>query len=243
MPGQAKILEYWRARRDENRRLVDSGTERLRWLRVIYVRVFDFLLAQYGNDAEAPTAASIDSSDQESASSRTSQHRTSRLYVAADVGEGLPKTAAQIRSTLKSVHAANDWAEQPGPLTDGLQPGSWIVVQTYRRRRAVELFCYRLRSAGIDYRCHRRARSTIVEVRMCDYNHASQLLVRARPGADRILPFTVYVWSGIFLGLVYGGFCGVICVRLFDAPLWLFGVFSVAGVGIGVFLARIRFKE
>ena len=62
MPDHGQLVAYWRSRLIVSQEQYQTGSPHLRWLRRVYIRVYRFLLSQYGEareGAESPPFASI----------------------------------------------------------------------------------------------------------------------------------------------------------------------------------------
>lgn len=189
MLKRAQLVSRWQSKLDENRRLFLDGSPRLRWLRHMQIRLFRFLVSNYGGD-ELTTQGK----------SSTSESPNTELDNATGINFGLtdltcdregspPKSNVAIRATLKSLHGANDESAERGPLVHGLGKSDWIIVETYRHRGDVCDYCERLRQHHIRFRysTSQNGKRFMISVQMCDKDRAESLLVARRQTAPQEL--------------------------------------------------------
>ena len=109
MPIEGPLTEQWLTKLRESQRQLEDGSERLQWVRRVYIRVYRFLLGQYGKRG-------CDLHDNER-SKATSVGLTDNL----DVLSGKPpKSETEIRAALNSVHASIDRDDLAGQAAVGL---------------------------------------------------------------------------------------------------------------------------
>ncbi len=122
------LVERWNSRLAENELLLRTGSQQMRWLRRMYVRIYRFLVSVYGSD---DNTVSLSEDHWEDA---RDEHVSHMPFVDNTTDQdGLrPKSAARIRAALKKVHAANNQAAAPGPLRE-ISKEDWVTVATWSR--------------------------------------------------------------------------------------------------------------
>jgi hypothetical protein len=170
MTTRLELIQCWQTELAENERLLSSGSPRVRWLRQIRVRLFRFLLACYGGgewhgDVSEATA---DASQDQSAA-------RAPLIDLAHAAGAPPKSAEQIRATLKAVHAVNPGLDRPGPLMCGLHEQDWIVIESFRRAADARRLRRELFAHAIASRQFQRKRTWYVLVHVGDLDNARRL--------------------------------------------------------------------
>lgn len=216
MSDRSDLAAYWRSRLAASEEQCLHGSPHLSWLRRMYIRIYRFLLSQYGE--MQPTTASADNPP--SAAAPLVDH--------TDHHGRPPKAPGKIQAILKDIHVANDRLDKPGPLVKGVPAGEWIVVATRRDRRWPHRSAGWLRRNGIPARVVGHGRSAVVEVRS-DAVTAIRLLdaggesLRVRPGGSDKYPAAVA--HPIVGGGVVGGCFGMI-FGFFIMPVFAFMLFD-----------------
>ena len=142
----------------------------------MYVRIYRFLLSQYGQDVSNQDD-SLNPHTVTNSESEVERHDSIRPadWEARLAGKP-PKTGELMRDKLKSLHAANERDEQPGPLIAGLNKSSWIAVQSFRKPADAYYYCFVLRIHDVQRKVRRHGRVTIIEVQLRDKAIAEELL-------------------------------------------------------------------
>lgn len=222
------IATSWAERLQECERLLARPPSRLTWLRRAYVRMYRFLLAQYGD------RATLDGPE------------SSMPFI--DATESLSGKAARTRGeilhTLKQIHAA-----VPGIAAGDLQEDTedaWIVVVTKTRRQDLPAMARLMKDQGIPARILKIGGQPTLQVPMAWRHEAFALLPtlhippwQVRRPAPATLP--TLPWRAFSLILVV--FCLVSTIFLLDmlpALRWwevaglIVGMEVVLGLAIGV---------
>lgn len=175
MSGREQLIRDWWDRLAQSEAEMESASLHRRWIKRIYVRLFRFLLAVYGRGdwtaGETPESAG----DGETSADDSPQTHMELIDLRTDTGGAPPKSVAQIRHTLKTVHNAVS-EKQIGPHAHGLDPEDWIVVASRRDGVILPRFGEVLYLAGVPWRCRRLGRDTVMEVRLFHEEEALDLL-------------------------------------------------------------------
>jgi len=170
MSTKQPLTEQWRSKLRESQQQLEDGSDRLRWVRRVYIRVYHFLMRKYGSrecdlhDCVESKATFVALSDNPT-----------------ELAGKPPKSDADIRTALKSVKASNDRVDEGGPLRKGLGKLDWVALETYRNRSDVENCNQRLQGAKIECQIQRRGKDTIVFVRLRDVSEAREVAPRRTP--------------------------------------------------------------
>jgi hypothetical protein len=217
MASRSQLVEGWRLRLAENRRLLTEGAPRRRWIRQIYIHIYAFLVSCYGGEDWR--------ADQEREG--TSEGQPTRMeFVDHTLGEkgAQPKSAERIRATLDAVHAACDSPPASGELSDGLRYEDWIAVASESGLLSPDRCVRLLKRHGLVARKVRRGDDVIVEVYAGQRSKAMKLLEDHEP-ALKIVPRSRQR-SRRAIGVVGGGVAG-----------------AFLGIPVGLLLAGILDKE
>jgi hypothetical protein len=210
MSDWPQLLTHWRTRLADSQNEYAHGSPHLQWLRRAYIRVYRFLLSQYG------------STSSEDMPSRSVEEATEEPFLAPaslmplvdntpDHRGRPPKTVGRIQNVLKGIHNANDRDDEPGPLAQGLPGTVWLTVAA-RRERWIPEKCVRfLQQRGIPARKTARSDDVVVEVARRDFEAAAHLLHEARPYLTErkppsrpMLRLSFGALSGAFVGMATG---------------------------------------
>jgi hypothetical protein len=176
MSGREQLIRDWRDRLAQSEAELECASPNRRWIKRIYVRLYRFLLAMYGRgDWTADDTLSL-TDGTETPDDDSHQSHMELIDLRTEIGGAPPKSVAQIRQTLKTVHAAAEPTEQIGPHAKGLQPEDWIVAASQRDGVVLQRFAEALNLAGVPCRRRRLGRDTVVEVRLFHQEEASELL-------------------------------------------------------------------
>ena len=172
MTTSAETIRRWKAELEINERLLKTGSKRFRWLRSLYVRVYQFLLSRYDDEGLPARTQVTDSGpdDDDHASAMpfvdlTSDHR------------GLQARSPQsLRYVLEQVHS-----NQPAPVSadtsdhNWSRTAEWVVVATSQdyRLSSCEIV---LKDRGIKFRRSACRFYQGLEVRFEDRNVAFAVL-------------------------------------------------------------------
>jgi hypothetical protein len=221
---------------------LDRVSPHRRWIKRIYVRLLRFLLAVYGrgdwtaDETQAPTDGA------ETVEDDSHEAHAELVDLRTETGGTPPKSVAEIRRALKTVHAAGS-AQHSGPHAEGLQPEDWIVVASRRDGVVLRRFAEALYLAGIPCRRRRLGRDGVIEVRFVHEEEALELLQnlgssvresscqrrarRSRPLAAAVAALTC---------LLVGGLLPVLAFVTSDAP---HGVVRVNDLLVMVFIGLL----
>jgi len=215
MASRSQLVDGWRVRLAENRRLLTAGAPRRRWIRQIYVRVYRFLISVYGaEDWQAGEERKETSEDQ----------RSRMEFVDHTLGTkgAQPKPAERIRATLDAVHAACDTPPASGELSDGLRYRDWVAVASESGHLSADRCIRMLRRHGLVARKVYRGDDVIVEVYAGQRSEAMKLLedrrsdVRSVQGSrQRSHPLMVPLRGGI-MGVLLGVQVGLLLAAILD---------------------------
>ncbi len=250
MVSRSQLVESWRARLVENQRMLTEGSPRRRWIRKIYVRVYDFLISCYGGeDWQA---------DEEREGSDEGQPSRMEFADYTQGAEGVrPKSTERIRATLNAVHAACDAPPAAGELSGGLSYRDWIAVASESGLLSPDRCVRLLESHGLVARKVTRGDDVIVEVYAGQRSDAMELLEDHRPklrvvrrsrqrhrhGSRRSISVLGGGAAGAFFGIPVGLIIAGILDSQFDLRLSptgghiLWAAFTIAwaiSIGIGV---------
>jgi hypothetical protein len=252
MSDRPQLLTFWRTRLAANQNEIARGSPHLQWLRRAYIRVYRFLLSQYG-EVQENAAAHFDSDCDDIAGVPVITDTSNMPLVdnTPDHRGRPPKTIGKIQNVLKGIHNANDRDDEPGPLAQGLPGTIWLTVAA-RRERWIPEKCVRfLQQRGIPARKAARSDDVVVEVARKDFQAAAYLLHAARPYLIATKSPLRPVWRLSF-GALSGGFVGMITGSMFalfylyhggDAAtaVAIFVLGSLAGFFLGVILGFASF--
>lgn len=258
MPDRAQLVAYWRTRLNASQEQVRAGSPHLRWLRRMYIRVYQFLLSQYGeqehgeyergNHEYGGPAFNVGDAQGEAADLAEAPSRMPLVDNTPDHFGQPPKAPGKIQAVLKDIHNANDRLDKPGPLKQGLPPGAWLAVAS-RRERWIPAACLKhLHRHGVCARVASLGDDLVVEVLAQDFAAACALLRKARPWlmyakqsrAERHpwLLFLLCTFTGLGLGFVAGAFLAAVTTaqggETKPMPM-IWGLFILSGLLSGVF--------
>jgi hypothetical protein len=225
MAGREQLVRRWQEGLAQNESEFLHGPTQRRWIKRIYVRVYRFLLAVYGGadwttDATGPAVSDDELNSDEFNSDEPRGEPMPLVDLRQQEGGQPPKSVAQIRRTLKTVHAAGE-SLAVGPQTSGLGPEDWIVAASQRDGVDTARFAGVLRLREIPYRRRGRGSEAVVEVRYVNHEEALDVLqiLGSRARLTRGYCCAGWLkWSGAILGAWFGGMIGGTC------PLILMGV-------------------
>jgi hypothetical protein len=156
MVVSANTIERWKEQLASNERLLTSESDRFKWIRKLYVRLYQFLLNRYGDDAEHCVVYAATYHDGNPGSSMpfvdlTSDHR------------GLQARSPEaLRYALEKIHS-----HQPQPAKSGIHSSStaneFIVVATSQTLRISSCEIV-LRISQIPFRKRRHGPDEVLEV-------------------------------------------------------------------------------
>jgi hypothetical protein len=175
MSTRAELVARWESQLLTSEARFESAPPRLRWLWKMRARLYRFLLLCYGDTAwTAPVE--LEHSDPRASGQRP------LIDNRADAVGLSPKSAERIRSTLKSVRAANDRADAPGPYADGRFHCEWIRLATFNDKAESVPLIGELQNAGLSFRRQSVSwRYVAVEVQRCDFDEGLDYVQRVRP--------------------------------------------------------------
>ena len=140
------------------------------WLARTRMRLYSFLLTCYGEGQWRTDARPAEDERTSFVVDTTGQH----------VQEKPVRSAGQIQSVLKTVANAQDDPHAPGPLRDGLDPNSWIIVAAAGSGFSIDRCQYLFRTAGIVSRVGFQGRDKVLKVPATSRRQAFELLDRNR---------------------------------------------------------------
>ena len=165
MTPHTTLADSWRSRLAAAERQIALDPTYRRWLPGIYVRVYRYLLACYGD--APPIEVTVDRT-----ADRMEFHDETR-----DVDGAAPKPVENIRATLSAIHEARGEGVPSGPLADGgLQENDWITVAAASSHVAPNGCVRLLRQRGLRARKIRQGDDTIIVVPVAQRERAFRLL-------------------------------------------------------------------
>lgn len=214
MSTRAELISDWQTHLTAAEQSAGCASS-LRWLIAARVRLYRFLLSLYGDGGwNADSLAEPRSA-------------AGGAAVVIDSLEALPfygkpaKTAGKIQSVLKSVANANDAPPPAGPLVEGLEPGSWMLVATTFDRTTARIHVDWLRKHAIEARFAAKGYRFSVEVPAAYYREALPLMRNRRIAYPKV--FLAHRESK-FLAIViyYVVITGAVgpCIGLFAMLAW-----------------------
>lgn len=177
MPVTQTTLQHWKNQLANNQQLLNSKANRFRWLRALYVRIYQFLISQYGTkpestntDVEQETAAAVSHMPFEDL---TLDHR------------GLqPRSTQSLRYVLEQIHTHQAGGNLPTvdsthtTVDSKFEGNPWIIVATGKELLIPE--CEQvLREQGIEFRRRGYGRKRILEVSFEQRNAAFNALLKS----------------------------------------------------------------
>jgi hypothetical protein len=217
MSDWPQLVAYWRTRLEENQSECAHGSTHLQWLRRAYIRVYRFLLSQYGEPKvnDAPQRPPAGEQGQQPFPTAAVEASCMALVDNTPDHRGRPpKSVGKIQNVLKGIHCANPRDDEPGPLAHGLPSAVWLTVAS-RRERWIPAECVRfLQQRGIPARRAVRGDDVVVEVARKDFESASHLLHGARPYLTDKNP-AMRPGLHLLLGALAGGFVGMTAGSMF----------------------------
>jgi hypothetical protein len=171
MNGRQHIVEEWKGKLATTSSLTENATERFAWVRVIYARVYRFLVARYGDgDWRADCEPQSASNHQAASDDRMAFVQNTRDFA------GLPpKSTARIRSTLDLISENTPHTSSPRN-TCKVKGDSWIIVTARRRSKVARNVWQELIESGIEARLESRTTDTAINVRHKDFEAALRIL-------------------------------------------------------------------
>jgi hypothetical protein len=199
MSDRSEVVASWRSRLSASEEQLAHGSPHLQWLRRMYIRVYRFLLSQYGEASDSPPVSETPVS-------------LMPLVDNTDRHGRPPKQPGKIQAILKDIHVANERLDKPGPLAKGMAPGSWLVVASRREKWIPGRCLNALRENGIPARLTRSGGDVAVEVEAKDLESASRILHHARRDltyARKPPPLLVLALIATIVGAGFGAFAGL----------------------------------
>ena len=155
-----QLISNWRQQLAQAQ-TADTNSPRDAWLRRTQVRLFRFMLANYGHQRWRPLEG--DSLLEEKANAQPAVETI--VAAAADLDGKPARSDGEIRCVLDSVATAHSPAAYaPGPLAGGLDPDSWVIVAAASSKLKVGRCAELLRAAGLNARTSWRGDDHMVEV-------------------------------------------------------------------------------
>jgi hypothetical protein len=170
-----QLVEQWRVRLAAAQLRLDEGRPRP-WLARAYVRVFKFLLSQYGSSGSEMGAIGTRLSET-LPDAETAHDRSAMRFEAVrpELAGKPPRRREAIRSVLEAVQARVPHAEQ-GPLSGGLRPGDPIVVASFYHPGLAAGLRELLKGHGIETQSKRFRRQTQVIICARDLEHSKPIV-------------------------------------------------------------------
>ena len=168
MTTREELLDYWQERLTESQR---AGGQGFAWTDRLRVKLYRFLIAMYGKSDWAGKESDVDN--------ELGRTKHSELMVAdlQELNEGkAPRTRAQILKSLQSMQGLSDELAPRGPLQNGLEPDSPIVVAANRKRVKAERLARYLEMEHIPLQLRYSGSLWQIFVRQCDAAKAAALL-------------------------------------------------------------------
>jgi hypothetical protein len=192
---------------------------RVAWLQRTQVRLFRFMLANYGHQRWRPQGG--DSLPNEKAAVQPAAETI--VPAAAELGGKPARSDGEIRLVLTAVADAQEpAAHQPGPLAAGLDPDSWVIVAAASSKLKIGRCCELLRVAGLRARTAYRGDDHMLEVPARERQQAFAIIeenrrrIHAPPGTPRTQPIPLW--------------CRFAAVAIIST--WVTGVLAVMTLGL-----------
>jgi hypothetical protein len=176
MVTREQLISRWRDRLADCEAEVAHASVQRRWLKLMYVRVFRFLLARYGSANWTAAGTGRETATTEDGNVDDHRPPVKLADLRSDTHGTPPKSVARIRQTLETIHDTSGASATTGPRGQGLSSDDWIVVASRRDGVAVPTYAAALRRAGLRCRRRRLGRDAVVEVRYKDEEEALMLL-------------------------------------------------------------------
>lgn len=181
-----------------------AASPRLAWLARMKVRLYRFLLACYGgSDWQPPPAI------EPAARDKSSNQAVFDSASAAELAGKPARSGIQIRSVLTSVAKAQDDPHAPGPLAEGLDHDSWVVVAAASSKLKMGQSLRLLQAAGLHPRACYRGDDQMIEVPACERHEAFEVIEQNRhrvhlpPETPRTQP--IPLWCRLAAGAIVSG--------------------------------------
>ncbi|QDU30145.1 hypothetical protein ETAA8_52640 [Anatilimnocola aggregata] len=141
MTTRDELLEQWQDGLAEADRASERGVT---WSDRLRIKLYRFLLSMYGQSTWPGEPSDVDNEQGRARSTLT-------VDKPPDHGLGkAPRTRAEILAGLRNVKGLSEELAPPGPLQQGLEPDSPVVVAANRKRAKIEPLVRHLRSLGVE---------------------------------------------------------------------------------------------
>jgi hypothetical protein len=249
MTPRSTLLESWRERLAENEALARDGSSRLRWLRLVQVRLYSFLLSRYGGGRWRPEPP-------EDECQPPREHSFSMLK-SVEVGKGTPpKSIGRIRATLKAVHAAGPETPAGSYRPRRLHVDYWYPVGSINLPNEKLITAFRAIMQENELACliKRSGRGYIFQTHYADRHRARELLAKLKslyPTKGRLIVFVdepshpgSAILGGYFLGMLAGltVFCATIVPFGFGSAALSGSTVAITFITIGALLGLRKIK-
>lgn len=212
-----------------------AASPRLAWLARMKVRLYRFLLACYGGSDWQPLIRAEAATSADSASVAVFDSAA-----AAELAGKPARSGAEIRSVLSAVAKAQDNSHAPGPLSEGLDHDSWVVVAAASSKLKMGQSLRLLRAAGLHARASYRGDDRMIEVPACERHEAFEVIEQNRhrvqlpPETPRTQP--IPLWCRLAAVAIVSGWVSGLLAWMLIAAIFLLVAPNSREQSLGEFL-------